>query len=291
MSPAPRPETRLSVRARPGIVPRVTTTLDPAALLAEHDAELRRGDRPLAGWHAEWDGPVLRHYSDTEAVVVFSRLTSSDADAAVANQRDWARQYGRSLEWKHYAHDHPADLPARLTAAGYAAEPSETVMVAAVDDLAERLAGTEPPPGVSLREASEPNDLARMSELGAAVWGEPVPDWSGTLAAETAAHPGSLRVVFAEAADGTLVCAARLHLHGHTATEAGPRWGSLWGGGTRPGWRGRGVYKSTVARRVDWAVEARCRWLVVDASSDSRPILQRLGFVPLTTTTPYVIGA
>jgi hypothetical protein len=28
--------------------------------------------------------------------------------------------------------------------------------------------------------------------------------------------------------------------------------------------------------------------LQVDASDDSRPILQRLGFVPLTTTTPYV---
>ena len=30
------------------------------------------------------------------------------------------------------------------------------------------------------------------------------------------------------------------------------------------------------------------RYLETDASDDSNPILQRLGFVPVTTTTPYV---
>jgi hypothetical protein len=30
------------------------------------------------------------------------------------------------------------------------------------------------------------------------------------------------------------------------------------------------------------------RYLYVDASPDSRPILERLGFVVVTTTTPYV---
>ena len=31
-----------------------------------------------------------------------------------------------------------------------------------------------------------------------------------------------------------------------------------------------------------------CRLLEVDASDDSRPILERLGFTAVTTTTPYV---
>jgi hypothetical protein len=30
------------------------------------------------------------------------------------------------------------------------------------------------------------------------------------------------------------------------------------------------------------------RYIEVDASDDSRPILERLGFVAVTTTTPYV---
>ena len=36
------------------------------------------------------------------------------------------------------------------------------------------------------------------------------------------------------------------------------------------------------------AVDRGFRYIEVDASSDSRPILERLGFVAVTTTTPYV---
>jgi hypothetical protein len=48
------------------------------------------------------------------------------------------------------------------------------------------------------------------------------------------------------------------------------------------------IYKATVAYRANLAAERGFRYLEVDASDDSRPILERLGFVPVTTTTPYV---
>jgi cysteine synthase len=53
-------------------------------------------------------------------------------------------------------------------------------------------------------------------------------------------------------------------------------------------WRGRGIYKATVAYRAGLAAERGFRLLEVDASNDSRPILERLGFVPVTTTTPFI---
>ena len=62
----------------------------------------------------------------------------------------------------------------------------------------------------------------------------------------------------------------------------------LWGGATRPAWRGRGIYRALVARRAQFAAARDVRFLQVDASDDSRPILERLGFVAITTTTPYV---
>lgn len=49
-------------------------------------------------------------------------------------------------------------------------------------------------------------------------------------------------------------------------------------------WKSRAL----VARRADLAAARGVRHLQVDASDDSRPILQRLGFVAVTTTTPYV---
>jgi len=53
-------------------------------------------------------------------------------------------------------------------------------------------------------------------------------------------------------------------------------------------WRGRGTYRALVAYRANLAAARGCRYLEVDASDDSRPILERLGFVAVTTTTPYI---
>jgi GNAT superfamily N-acetyltransferase len=63
---------------------------------------------------------------------------------------------------------------------------------------------------------------------------------------------------------------------------------TFWGGATLPAWRGRGIYRALVAHRAQLAAERGRRYIEVDASDDSRPILERLGFVAVTTTTPYV---
>jgi GNAT superfamily N-acetyltransferase len=68
----------------------------------------------------------------------------------------------------------------------------------------------------------------------------------------------------------------------------GTRFAGLWGGGTVEAHRGRGIYRALVAQRARAAVDRGYRYLQVDASSQSRPILERLGFHPLSTTTPYV---
>jgi GNAT superfamily N-acetyltransferase len=91
-----------------------------------------------------------------------------------------------------------------------------------------------------------------------------------------------MSVWLAEAEDGTVVCAARAEFH------AGTDFASLWGGGTLAAYRGRGIYKALVSRRADEAAERGFRFLQVDASPDSRPILERLGLRTLTTTTPFM---
>ena len=74
---------------------------------------------------------------------------------------------------------------------------------------------------------------------------------------------------------------------GRVEFHHGSDFASLWGGGTLPGWRGRGVFRSLVAYRAALASARGFRYLQVDASPDSRAILQRLGFVELSTTTPF----
>jgi GNAT superfamily N-acetyltransferase len=68
----------------------------------------------------------------------------------------------------------------------------------------------------------------------------------------------------------------------------GTQFAGLWGGGTLSEWRGRGIYRALVSRRAQLAAARDFRYLQVDASSNSAPILRRLGFQPIATTTPYV---
>ena len=68
----------------------------------------------------------------------------------------------------------------------------------------------------------------------------------------------------------------------------GDPFGSLWGGSTLPEHRGRGIYSSLVAARAGEARERGCRWLTVDCSPMSLPILERRGFERLAVTTPFI---
>ncbi len=77
------------------------------------------------------------------------------------------------------------------------------------------------------------------------------------------------------------VSAARLDLH------PGTDFASLWGGGTVPAWRGRGIYRATVAHRAALARVHGARYLRTDALPTSRPILERIGFTRVGTTVPY----
>ena len=69
---------------------------------------------------------------------------------------------------------------------------------------------------------------------------------------------------------------------------AGTEFAGLWGGGTVPGWRRRGIYRALVGCRARLAAERGYRYLTVDASPESRPILERTGFSCVAITTPHI---
>ncbi len=161
------------------------------------------------------------------------------------------------VEWKYFSHDGPA-LRERLHAAGLVPEAEETVVVTATASL------PPPPAGVDLREEPE-----AFSELAAQVFGRPVP------------LPANAIAVVA-CVEGRPVSGGRVDL------EPGVEFAGLFGGATLAAFRGRGLYRATVARRAELARERGYRWLYAEALPSSRPILERLGFTAITSTTPYV---
>jgi GNAT superfamily N-acetyltransferase len=102
-----------------------------------------------------------------------------------------------------------------------------------------------------------------------------------SLESRAADAPDSLALMIAFAGPEP-VSAARIEF------PAGTDFAGLWGGGTEPRWRGRGIYRALVGRRAQLALRRGYRYLQVDALPTSQPILARLGFTALARTTPYV---
>jgi len=240
-------------------------------------------DRLPEGETAERDGPVVRFYGGPgeQGWVLYRDLDGLEGEALdelIARQVDFYAERGERFEWKYHGHDLPTDLPYRLLAHGFVPEDTETIVIASVDDIA-----GEPvlPDGVALREVTERADLERIEGLESAVWGTEESWVVDMLESEVKLDPESITIVVAEAGD-TVVCAAWIRF------EPGTEFGTLWGGATLQEWRRKGIYRATVTYRANLAQERAKRYLETDASDDSNPILQRLGFVPVTTTTPYV---
>ncbi len=210
-------------------------------------------------------------------------LGGGAVDAVVAAQAEFFAARGSTMEWKHYSHDLPADLPDRLVRADFEPEEPEALMVAAVADLAREVAL---PDGVRLVQITDDAGLARVRSVAAHAFGEDPADrekdgFYASLSAQLRRTPDALAVILAVVGDEP-VSQARIEF------PPSGQFAGLWGGGTVPAWRGRGIYRALVAHRAALAAERGYRYLTVDASPDSRPILERLGFTVLATTTPYL---
>ena len=250
-------------------------------LLAVYDDQLR-GTSESADVPTSMDGPVIRVEYPNRGFVSYRSLEgldSAEVDALIARQRDYFAAKGQSVEWKLRGHDLPADLPERLRAAGFEPEEQETVLVAESADIVERLRGRTSVDGITIGLVNDRADFERIAAMESTVWND---DWSWLTDDLVRRHATGLTDIYVAEADGEVVSAA------WAVYKKGTEFTGLWGGSTLAEWRGKGIYKALVAVRAARAVELGYKYLHVDASDDSSPILQRLGFLAVTTTTPYV---
>jgi len=250
--------------------------------LADYDAQIRRGTQAGEGdTRAEADGAVVRWIPPAgqgEGMISWSGLDAATADAAITAQVEFFAARRQPFEWKLYDYDQPADLGRRLLAAGFQAEDTELLMVA---ETAGAVTEVPLPDGVTVREVTGAAGLAQLFEVHDRAFDNDATRLREALEAQVAQAPQSLGMVIALAGDEP-VSAARIEF------PSGSDFAGLWGGGTAPEWRGRGLYRALVARRAQMAADRGYRYLQVDALPTSQPILTRLGFVALARTTPYI---
>jgi hypothetical protein len=251
------------------------------AVLAAFDEQIRRHPTPDApDGHVEDDAGLIRCIGRADGWngVTWSAFEATDADAVIAARVSRFAELARPWEWKHYSHDRPPDLPERLLAPGFMPEPAEALLVAEIADL---WLDVPPPAGVELHAGVDQPGVDALVSVHNEVFGEDHAALGRALLDALRHRPSLVAAVIAAAAD-IPIAAARVEFHG------GTDFASLWGGGTLSAWRGRGVFRSLVAHRAALASARGFRYLQVDASPNSRPILKRLGFIELATTTPFV---
>jgi GNAT superfamily N-acetyltransferase len=261
--------------------------MTPEELLEVFHRRIRLPDADaIPGWKQEHDGLVHRSYvegPEGAGFVETPRGLGDDPDAVIAAELAFFRERGLPFEWKTYAYDEPADLGDRLVRAGFTKEDPETLILGEVDRILERPSAL--PSKVRLREADGPNDFGRIAELTNTLWNSRPARIAEQLQGEARMFPDRLSVFLVEDAlkgpDGPAVSAAWIRFH------PGTGFASLWGGGTLPEWRRQGLYSALLVHRARLAKDRGYEFLRVDASEDSRPILQKLGLHAVTTTTPY----
>ena len=258
--------------------------MDERQTLGAFDEQLRANLRDsVSGGRFERDGVVVRCVGATPddwSGIDWANVDETTADEVIAAQVRYFTELGRKFEWKYYAHDRPADLPDRLLRAGFEREPEEALMVA---DIADVPLDLEPPDGVRLVSVTDAAGIALVVRVHEEVFGDDQSTIGRTMLLQLRSTPPLLTPVLAMAGDEP-VSSSRIDFHD------GTEFASLWGGGTLEAWRGKGIYRAMVSYRARLALSRGARYLRVDALPTSRPILERLGFVRLSTTVPYTFS-
>jgi GNAT superfamily N-acetyltransferase len=255
--------------------------MEPAHMRDLFDAQVRRsGQADGSGALVEAGEHVVRWVAaggQGWSGITWSALDEGCAGQVIAAQVRYFAGRGQQFEWKLYDYDRPADLADRLMAAGFRPGGAEALMVAQVRDVPQDAAL---PAGVRLVPVTDETGVDLLIEVHERVFGTDHSQLRRSVLAQLRTMPEGTAMVVAMAGDEP-VCSARVDFY------AGSEFAGLFGGGTLPQWRGRGIYRALVAYRAQLAAARGYRYLQVDASPESRPILERLGFACLALTTPY----
>ena len=259
---------------------------DRSRFLAAYDEQLRTDAETPGAISVTVFGPLrLVRFAGGRGFVTYQDLSGADADeigrlvaSAHANYR--ADPEITRVEWKTRGHDHAPGLHESLLVHGFVPEESESIMIG----QAQRLAVEVPlPEGVMLRQVRGENDVRAMTAMSARAFGDPPAEGAAMADAllRRLALDDGMELWVAEK-DGQVVSAGRLE------PVPGTDFAGIWGGSTLKEWRGRGIYRALTAARARSALRMGKTLINSDSTEYSRPILEKYGFLKVSTTTPYV---
>jgi hypothetical protein len=183
------------------------------------------------------------------------------------------------VEWKARAHDRAPGLHEALVRNGFVPGEPESIMIGEAALLA---VDAPLPEGVQLRRVTDERDVRALSVMQEEVFGGSFADEMADALLRRLGFGDGMELWVAEAAGGEIVSSGRLE------PVRDSEFAGIWGGATRPAWRGRGIYRALTAARARSALALGKRLIHSDSTEDSRPILERAGLVKVSATTAYL---
>lgn len=194
-----------------------------------------------------------------------------------------AYPWADEVEWKTRDHDHLPDLHTRLEHRGFVAGETETVMAGPVE--AAIAAGAGLPESYRLEKADTEAALREAQALAACVFSES-PEHArrktDELVARLHREPESFEMWVVRDPAGQVVCSGRADFVDATDFV------TFWGGACEKSHRRKGLYRAITAARAHTAFTRGKKFIQVDCTNYSRPILQKAGLTAITTTTPFI---
>ena len=257
--------------------------IDSAGLLAAYDSQLRTDAETPGALSVTRQGPLrLVTFHSGRGFITYQDLGGAGADEirrmvpeALAHFQ--ADPTISTVEWKTRGHDHAPGLHAALLSHRFTPDEPESIMVGDAEALA---LDVPLPDGVALRRITEETDIRAMVAMQDEVFGNAHGDEVLASTLRRLARGDELELWVAEA-DGVVISAGRID------PVPGTDFAGIWGGSTRPEWRGRGIYRALTAERARSALRMGKKYINSDSTEFSRPILERSGLVKVSTTTPY----
>jgi GNAT superfamily N-acetyltransferase len=254
-----------------------------ASLLAAYDEQLRTDAETPSALAVTRLGPLrLVTFAGGRGFVTYRDLGGADASTIQQLVADALAHYRRDptidrVEWKSRGHDQAPGLHDALLSNGFTPDETESIMIGE----ARRLAIDVPlPVGVKIRPVTAAADVRAMCAMVGAVFGDPRSDDVADALLNRLTFGDGMEIWVAES-HGEIVSAGRLE------PVRGTEFAGIWGGATRPEWRGMGIYRALTAARARSALQAGKTLIHSDSTGYSRPILERSGMIRVSTTTPY----
>ena len=232
-----------------------------------------RQNADFTGMKREEVPPVVRYINQGEprSNIRYADLTTANADEIIEREIAYFKSIGHHLEWTLYDYDQPDDVQARLEAQGFEIGEVEAILVLDIENLPEKLQRDFPQ---DIRRITEPEQVEPIiRKVQNPVFGDEDNDWLIRQVTSYVRDHGDMYQVYAAFVDGEPASAAWIDFIAPESPFAG-----LYGGATLEEHRGKGLYSALIAARAKEAQKRGVRYLTVDASPMSRPILERIGF-------------